>query len=118
MFKSLKKAIALTIFSGLLISNVSFAQNTPSPCELVEFTYKTCYDKAGGLLKNSPVDEKRKACSFMSMSLTVDMYKMLLDKYKDNELAKSISVVLGLICKDGCMGTDDFYSASKKKLCK
>ena len=118
MFRKLRKLAFMSVLGSMFIFNGSFAQNQSSPCDLVKTTYKICNEKSKELFKNPSPDMKRKSCSFTSMSITIDMYNTLSQKLGDKEFAKNLSILLGLICKDGCMGSDDFYSDTKDKLCK
>ncbi len=115
---SLKNFLTLSILGGILFVSNSFAKSKPSPCDLIQNTYNICSQKSREELKSMSTSEKRKSCSFVSMSIALDMYSNLSKNFNDNEFAKNVSILLGLICKDGCLGTDDFYSASKEKLCK
>jgi len=119
LFKtSLNNFLTLSILGWILFVSNSFAKSEPSPCDLIQNTYNICSQKSKEELKSIPVSERRKSCSFVSMSIALDMYNTLSKNSGNNEFAKNVSILLGLICKDGCLGTDDFYSASKEKLCK
>ncbi len=50
----------------------------------------------------------------IGMSIAIDMYSTLSKNFNDTNFAKNVSILLSLICKDGCLGTDDFFSASKE----
>lgn len=116
--RKLKNFLTLSILGIALFVSDSFAKSEPTPCDLIQNVYNVCAKTSEKELKNVSLSERRKNCSFVSMSIALDMYNTLSKNPSDKKFAKNVSILLGLICKDGCLGTDDFYSESKEKLCK
>ncbi len=116
--KNFKKLLlASTMGSFIFVSN-SFAENdSPSFCDLIKSTYQTCAKKSDEQFKNISQSEREKNCVLISMGIAIGMYDTLNQNVKDKGFAKNTATLLGLVCKDGCAKTDDYYSITLKKLC-